>query len=224
MPLGVAVPTAGGGTFDTSMAINEGVVDMTNFPSTSNGSPPIENKLNDRESKGDTINELPNNLEQGNTVTSQEPVIVQLITIETSDRNMEISGIYPTKDGEHVLVTLKSCDASEKSGGMLLLYSLTMEGTVVGLKDNPVCIRQLESKNEDVVSLTLLPLSEREDKDNRNSNLGIATIVSVDGKLSLLDIATLQTVALYDDDSIKFLAATYCNSKYTVNVYDQILF
>lgn len=205
MPLGVAVPTAGGGTFDTSMAINEGL-DMVNFPSTSNSSPSILTKLIDRDSKSDAIGELGNGVEIG--MLSEEPVPIQSVHVETGDQSFSVTGIHPTRDGHHILVVLRS-NGVEKRSGMLLVYKLNLSEPVVTLEETPVTVRVLE---HEVTALVLLPLPLEALSVNP---LGVVVLVTHDGLLSLVDIATLDTLATTThQNKHKFVSVTYCNSKY----------
>lgn len=214
VPLGVAVPTAGGGTFDTSMAINEGL-DMVNFPSTSNSSPPLLNKLLDRDSKSDAISELSNGVEIG--MLSEEPVPIQSVHVETGEQSYSVSAIHPTKDGHHILVVLKS-NSAEKRCGMLLVYKLNFSEPVVMLEETPVCVKVLE---HEVVSLVLLPL----EGELSANPLGVVTVVSHDGLLSLIDVATLETHAnTTQETGHKFVSVTYCNSKYDGNIFNSFRF
>lgn len=217
VPLGVAVPTAGGGTFDTSMAINEGL-DMTNFPSTSNGSPPQTNKLMTRESKSDTLSELSSGMDISCSIITKEPVSVQTLLIDTNGRELIISGLYPTKDGRHLLVVLTSCEG-ERTGGMLLVYKLNEDGVVVRLNENPVCVKVFDSKEQDTLSVTMFPLSEKEENSNINGPMGVAVVVTFNGNFSILDISTLEIIAsVQPPDGNRFVAATFCNSKYQIDI------
>ncbi|KAG8262296.1 Baculoviral IAP repeat-containing protein 6 [Homalodisca vitripennis] len=201
VPLGVAVPTAGGGTFDTSMAINEGL-DMANFPSTSNGSPPLVAKLLDRDS---AISELGGGMEPCGGLLPQEPVPVQSVLVDTGGRDMTVTGLHPTRDGRHLLAVLAGT-ADYTTCGMLLLYRLNLTGPAVGLIETPICVKLLECQ---VVSVTLLPL----EGDETGNPLGVAAIITQDGVLWLVDIATLEvkTTAAHKDGG-RFVSVTYCNS------------
>lgn len=207
VPLGVAVPTAGGGTFDTSMAISEGL-DMTNFPSTSNESPPLVSKLLDRDSKSDAVSELSNGAENS-AVLTQEPVPIQSVLVDTCGHNLRISGLHPTRDGKHILVVLGSASGNAvKPCGMLILYRLDLSGPAVMLEENPVCGKVIE---QEIVSLTLLPL----EGEGLTNPLGMVAIITQDGLLSLIDIASLEIKASTSHrEGSKFVSVTYCNSKF----------
>lgn len=208
MPLGVAVPTAGGGTFDTSMAINEG---LEVFPSTSNGSSQLVPKIVERDSKSDAISDL-SSVENSNGVLdtssflAQEPVPIQSVIVDTFNHDLYVSELHPTKDGQHLLVVLRSVNSV--TSGMLLLYKLILSEPSVMLVETPVCMKVLQTE---VVSLTLLPL----EGESTANPLGVAAVVTHSGQLMLIDIATLDIKACATHkENIRFVSVTYCNSEY----------
>ncbi|XP_054283105.1 baculoviral IAP repeat-containing protein 6 [Macrosteles quadrilineatus] len=206
VPLGVAVPTAGGGTFDTSMAINEG---LEVFPSTSNGSSQLVPKIVERDSKSDAISDL-SSVENSNGVLdtssflAQEPVPIQSVIVDTFNHDLYVSELHPTKDGQHLLVVLRSVNSV--TSGMLLLYKLILSEPSVMLVETPVCVKVLQTE---VVSLTLLPL----EGESTANPLGVAAVVTHSGQLMLIDIATLDIKACATHkENIQFVSVTYCNS------------
>ncbi|KDR13250.1 hypothetical protein L798_12638, partial [Zootermopsis nevadensis] len=130
-PVAVAAPSGGGVTYDSSSvnvtfsAINGGI-NMSSFPSTSDSSPPVMIKVN-RESKKDSC--VGSNKTSVDSITScqltkqHDPVVVQCIALPDvykEMRNLSILGIYPTKDGGHLLVVLGSadCDSNDRNMGL----------------------------------------------------------------------------------------------------------
>lgn len=201
------MPTVGGGTFDTSMSISE----TLQFPSTSNGLPTNVNKLLNRDPKNDNMNGFLNGVEN---VTPREPVSEQCISINTNGRDLMISGLYPTKDGNHLLVAIKSVEEERtKGGGLLLLYGLSYDRPIVSLKENYLQLCELEDNPSELV---LLPIIDREEsEENAAYPLGVAVLITDVGNIHLINVATLEIIAsAFPHDGSKFITAAYCNSKY----------
>ncbi|XP_069689782.1 baculoviral IAP repeat-containing protein 6 isoform X2 [Periplaneta americana] len=124
-PTAIAAPASGGGTYDTSSvnvtfsAINGGL-NMSNFPSTSDGSPPMVIKVS-RVSKKDSCSSNKTSLDSMSScqlTKRRDPFMVQCIALPDvykEKRNLSIIGIHPTKDGGHLLVVLGSIDCDNSS-------------------------------------------------------------------------------------------------------------
>ncbi|XP_075222220.1 BIR repeat containing ubiquitin-conjugating enzyme isoform X2 [Lycorma delicatula] len=203
-PSVLVMPTVGGGTFDTSISIS----DTLQFPSTSNSSPPNVNKLLHRDLKGDNVNGFLNGVEN---IAPREPVSEQCIAINTYGRDVMISGLYPTKDGNHLLVAIKSVEEERTKGGLLILYSLAYDRPVISLKETYLHLRELEENPSEIV---LLPIIDREESDEGAAcPLGVAVLITDNGNIHLINVATLETIAIASpQDGSKFITATYCNS------------
>jgi len=121
-PNAVAVPAGAGGTYDASPvsvtfpSINGGIT-MSNFPSTSDGSPPMVMKVS-RVLKKDSCGSNKTSVDSVSSchlMKPCDPVVVQCVALPDvykERRNLSIFGIHPTKDGGHLLVVLGSanCD------------------------------------------------------------------------------------------------------------------
>lgn len=170
-----------------------------------------------------------------------EPIAAQCVPVPAG---YKIHSIHPTKDGGHILVVLvwKCCgdpvsedgsamdvDGDEEdqksamSPSLLLLYALDVASEVVRIEEVPVRVSELTKPGEMPVEVSLLPLQEREDREDADENesgrdlcgqsIGLATIVSVDGTLRVLDLSTLTIVAeAVPSIGSRFVSATFCNN------------
>ncbi|RZF34707.1 hypothetical protein LSTR_LSTR016851, partial [Laodelphax striatellus] len=180
-PIAVMVPPVGGGTFNASMGM-----DVLQFPASSSAAnvpPPssIKVSMSNRELKAAA---------NGGGGGVREPASVQCVTVDTVGRNSAITGIYPTKDGRHLLVTLGS-EERTSSKGVFVMYGLVFDGPVVSVRENPLCWREFDSEPRQVL---LLPLAA-DQTTSLASPLGVAVIVTEDGALHIIDVASLETLS-----------------------------
>ncbi|XP_039282983.1 zinc finger protein 503 [Nilaparvata lugens] len=170
--IAVVVPPVGGGTFNAS------AMGLDVFPPSTSSSvnlpppstPPFSNAIkvsvSNRELKGAQgaagsggNGSYKSEGGSGVETTPKEPASVQCVTVDSLGRHSAITGIHPTKDGRHLLVTLGS-DPDEdddegegggsRGGGVFVIYGLVFDGPVVSVRENPLCWREFQSEPKQV--------------------------------------------------------------------------
>ena len=172
-----------------------------------------------------------------------EPIAAQCVAIPPG---YKIQFIHPTKDGCHLLVTLvtrKYCvdsigedltamdvdgdESDQRISGpssMLLLYALDASTDVIRIDEIPLRVCEFLKPEETPFEVCLLPLQEREERNDTDENeprnetcnqsMGLATLTCANGTLRVIDLSTLTVVAeVVPSSGRKFVSATYCNSK-----------
>ncbi|KAF5297110.1 hypothetical protein FQA39_LY02690 [Lamprigera yunnana] len=177
-------------------------------------SSPNDNSISNERSISDHITELKNSKLVKKLNYSRAEQCISLPQQYKNRRDLEISDIIPTQDGNHILVVLKS--PLETYNSVLLIYSLNFMCKMVKVDEEPILVREL-SDFEKPIELTLLPQLERLNGitelncEKRNCE-GTAVLVCSDGIVRIIDLSTLRTISIARLEGTKFVSAVYCNS------------
>lgn len=145
--------------------------------------------------------------------------------------NLEISGLYPVLDGQHLLVVIRNNDASsstaseaatpmgddmdESIGGILLLYRISFKGLVLGLDEVAVQKRVLSSLSETPREFVILPMFLKRDESYLPyGDVPMGVMLTESGELQLINLNTLKTVSRWRNENSKFVSAAYCDREY----------
>ncbi|KAK4884383.1 hypothetical protein RN001_000654 [Aquatica leii] len=177
-------------------------------------SSPNENTIVTEKSISDHITELKNSKVVKKLNYSRAEQCISLPPLYKNRKDLEVSDIIPTQDGNHILVVLKS--TLETCNSVLLIYSLNFMCKMVKMNEEPLLVRELNNL-EKPVEVTLLPQLERlngttELSIEKHNSEGNAVLVCNDGAVRIIDLSTLRTISIARLEGTKFISAVYCNS------------
>lgn len=219
-------------TANTTATLSEQVESILSSTSTGTISP-SEEKL--RDSKADDMGDDgradgSKNLQKLDSMDlDKEATIIQHFRlVENSHPNLEVTGLYPVPDGQHLLVVCRNQDdgksnlqmlSSEKEdiiGGMLLLLRINFKGSVLCLEETPVERRIFKSPLEAPKEFVMLPMFLKHDESYLpNSHLPMGVLMMANGELHLINLMNLESVSiLKSQSSSRFVSVVYCDRKY----------
>lgn len=129
---------------------------------------------------------------------------VQCLPLPDAYKDEEVIDVLPVGEQQQVLVALKRA---------LLLYGLDCAGPMVKLREEPALVRPLAA-GEGPVEIGVLPVWRRSREDGGRLEGAQLLVVCEDGAVRVLELSTLQTMAVARLEAEKFVSAVYCNSKF----------
>lgn len=162
----------------------------------------------------------------------KEASLVQnFCVLDQCHSNLEISGLYPVLDGQHLLVVVRNNDAcsvtasevatpmgddtDESVGGVLLLFKINFKGLVLGLEEVAVQKRVLLSLSETPREFVILPMFLKRDESYLPyGDVPMGVLLTESGELQLINLTTLKTVSRWSNKNSKFVSAAYCDREY----------
>lgn len=225
-------------TTNAAVSLNEPVESILSSTSTGTISPP-EEKLRDAKTDGE-IGEDGNSRGDGSKgilpkfdsmdLDKEATLIQHFRVIESSNPNLEISGLYPVADGQHLLVVCKDTEENrvglqtpdeEHIGGILLLYKINFKSSVLCLDEVCVAKRVLNSLTSTPKELVMLPMFMKQDETYLPyGHIPMAVLLTVSGELHLLNLTNLETISIYTNDHAKFISLVYCDCEYVYLIYN----
>lgn len=157
-------------------------------------------------------------------------VVQNFCVLDQCHPSLEISGLYPVLDGQHLLVVVRNSHASstaseagtplrddmeESVGGLLLLFRISFKGLVLGLEEVAVQKRVLSSLSETPREFVILPMFLKRDESYLPyGDVPMGVMLTECGELQLINLNTLKTVSRWRNENNKFVSAAYCDREY----------
>lgn len=216
---------------NAAASLNEQVESILSSTSTGTISP-SEEKLRDSKADAD-IGEDGNSRGDGSKSTlpkidsmdlDKEATLVQHFrVIESSSPNLEIGGLYPVADGQHLLVVCRDNEESRVGvpapdsdivGGILLLFKINFKNSVLCLDETYLAKRVLKPLTSAPKELVMLPTFLKQDESYLPyGHIPMAVMLTAIGELHLLNLTNLETVSVFRNEYSKFVSVVYCDCK-----------
>jgi len=186
-----------------------------------------EGELGDDASKNDRSKDAVPNTEAMDL--DKEVTLIQHFRIlDQCHPYLEISGLYPLYDGQHILVIIKNNEegrikqstmSEDAIGGMLLLYRINFNNSVMCLEESYVAKKLLKMIDDEPKEFVMLPTFLKRDESYwPYGHVPMGVLLTTSGQLHLINLKNLETVSLLQDESNKFVSIVFCDRKYPLPI------